>query len=193
MTLNELAIKYGSDKADQAFGMQPHGYCDSYGLYLPKEPNSLLEIGCMHGASLKMWKDYFPHARIATFDLFQNEEFASKESMEQLGIKCYQGDQGYTQDLSQIHEPYEVIIDDGSHRSDHQLISFKYLWKYVLKPRGVYVIEDLHCCLEESFRFGKPFEETVLGLAKMNSIDSLFHDIEKWVLINDKIIFIWKS
>ncbi len=37
----------------------------------------------------------------------------------------------------------DIILDDGSHVSDHQKISFETLWP-LLKVGGLYVIEDLH-------------------------------------------------
>jgi len=53
MTLNELAIKYGSDKSDMPSPNypEPHDYCRLYEQYLPNDLESILEIGCMHGAS----------------------------------------------------------------------------------------------------------------------------------------------
>lgn len=195
MTLNELAIKYGSDKSDMPSPNyhEPHDYCKYYEFYLPKQPESILEIGCMHGASLKMWKDFYPNAFVATFDLFQNKEFASQESIQALGIKAYKGDQNYTDDLSKIEEQYEVIIDDGSHRSDHQLISLKHLWENNLLTSGLYVVEDIHCNSDPFYRMGMDFNNTILGMAKQDRIHELFTDIEKWILVNDKIIFIWKK
>jgi len=142
---------------------------------------------------LRMWKDFYPDAFVATFDLFQNKGFASQEDIQALGIKAYKGDQNYTNDLSQIKEAFEVIVDDGSHRSDHQIISLKYLWENTLLPGGLYIIEDIHCNRNPYFCMGMLFEETILGMAKRDRIHELFIDIEKWILVNDKIIFIWKK
>ena len=41
--------------------------------------------------------------------------------------------------------PFDIIIDDGSHRNDDMVISFETLFP-VLKCGGMYVVEDLHCC-----------------------------------------------
>ena len=40
-------------------------------------------------------------------------------------------------------ETFDVIIDDGSHISDHMVNSMKYLYTKALKPGGVYIVEDI--------------------------------------------------
>lgn len=37
---------------------------------------------------------------------------------------------------------FDIIIDDGSHWPQHQIISFETLWKAV-KPGGMYIVEDI--------------------------------------------------
>jgi hypothetical protein len=37
--------------------------------------------------------------------------------------------------------PFDIIIDDGSHITSHQILSFETLWAY-LNVGGTYVIED---------------------------------------------------
>jgi hypothetical protein len=59
-------------------------------------------------------------------------------------IEIVIGDQSNQNDLAKLKtKNYDIIIDDGSHISEHQQISFKELWESV-KPGGYYVIEDLH-------------------------------------------------
>lgn len=43
----------------------------------------------------------------------------------------------------------DIIIDDGSHISSHQILTFNVLWDK-LKIGGLYFIEDIHC------RWGEP-------------------------------------
>ncbi len=38
--------------------------------------------------------------------------------------------------------PFDIIIDDGSHMSSHQILSFETLWPYI-SPGGFYVVEDV--------------------------------------------------
>ena len=39
--------------------------------------------------------------------------------------------------------PYDIIIDDGGHTPEEQMVTFEALWPYIA-PGGIYVIEDLH-------------------------------------------------
>lgn len=54
------------------------------------------------------------------------------------------GDQSNRDNLSQLfnYKQFDIIIDDGSHHVDHQLISFATLFPR-LAPNGIYIIEDL--------------------------------------------------
>jgi hypothetical protein len=91
---------------------------------------------------MKMWKEYFPDARITGIDINP----ASWLDDEQ--VKTYVVDQGSRDSLSDFlkkhPEPnFDIIIDDGSHRADHQQVSLETLWSS-LKPGGLYFIEDLN-------------------------------------------------
>ena len=50
--------------------------------------------------------------------------------------------------------PFDLIIDDGSHKSEDSLLSFRFLWDYV-SPGGSYVIEDLTCSANQRWQNGK--------------------------------------
>src|SRR5690349_7888933 len=83
MTLDELAIKYGSDKSSKE-----HGYMNFYENILPKSPTSILEIGILKGASMRVWKDYFPEAKLFGLDLFAENPIPEIE-----GISWFKGSQ----------------------------------------------------------------------------------------------------
>src|ERR1051325_11492314 len=62
-----LAAVYGTDK-----GATMHRYVDLYEKYLAprrRTATAVLEIGVHQGASLRMWRDYFPHAEIVGLDV----------------------------------------------------------------------------------------------------------------------------
>lgn len=138
MTLDELAAKYGTDKLE-------HGYLPHYRNFLPQECRSLLEIGAAKGASALMWRDYYPDCDIHLLDLFGDPDHVSVKWCREHFFVPHQGDQGSLKVLATIQEQFDVIIDDGSHRADHQLISFKHLFFNNLVAGGVYAIEDCHC------------------------------------------------
>lgn len=69
----------------------------------------------------------------------------------------YRGDQGNRDDFTTMYEtfggePFEFILEDGSHTTPHQMITFAKLFEYV-KPGGMYILEDISqpgktvCCI----------------------------------------------
>ncbi len=143
LTLRELAIRKGTDKEG------PHSYTGPYERHLERFrdlPITLFEIGVggyaderYGGASLRMWKDYFPAGRIIGLDIEDKRHFSQER------ITILQGDQGdaaFLEDVARRYGPFDVVIDDGSHRCHHVLASFAALFPHV-RDGGVYVIEDL--------------------------------------------------
>lgn len=159
MNLQELAIKYGTDKLE-------HGYIPFYEKHLPKEPKRILEIGVNEGRSLGMWAEYFPNAIIHGLDLFAENEiktvYKKIDLIAQGGLKfdqftMHQGNQCDWLLLEQLRKfDFDVIIDDGSHNSRDQMMTF-----FGLFNGKHYFIEDTHCCQEEFYRQGLPYEATV--------------------------------
>jgi hypothetical protein len=95
------------------------------------------------GASLRMWRDYFPNAQIIGCDILPEVMFTDKN------IATFVADQSNVGSLETLisnvkkfEEFADLIVDDGSHNENHQVISFKTLWKLV-KPNGIYIIEDI--------------------------------------------------
>jgi len=141
--LRMLATVYGSDKWGQ------HWYAQHYERHFAarrKKTLVVLEIGIggfndprAGGASLRMWKHYFPNSRIYGVDIFD------KSPHDDDRIKTFVGDQSDEKFLrsliSEIGTP-DIIIDDGSHISGHVIKSFEVLFP-LLAADGIYVIEDL--------------------------------------------------
>lgn len=150
MTLDELAIKHKTDK-----GSTDHSYTSKYSLYLEQYRNekfNLLEIGVCDGASVKMWKDYFPKANIVALDI----DSRCKE-FEEDRINIHIGDQTDIKFLNNIIKEYnhfEIILDDGGHSWRQQIISFETLFPQ-LTPGGMYFIEDMHT----SYRPGSVWDD----------------------------------
>merc|ERR1719253_1185480 len=61
-------------------------------------------------------------------------------------LKIYsldQSDKAALIDMKQQEpEGWDIIIDDGSHKPEHQIISFQNLWEKI-RPGGMYAIEDV--------------------------------------------------
>lgn len=154
--LTQLADFYGSDKGVSCgvWGRSPHGYSRVYHDLFCKhrfDELAFLEIGLQASTedsgvpddapSLRMWRDYFPNAKLFGFDK-NNFSFFSQEKTTVL-----QGDQGKVEDLKTLagscgKDGFSVIIDDGSHMSSHQQITLAWLFP-VLQSGGLYIIEDL--------------------------------------------------
>jgi len=146
MTLDELAIKYGSDKSSLA-----HNYCPFYEAHLPKSPKKLLEIGVLHGASVRMWKEYFPECQIHAIDLFEENPIPDID-----GVVWHKGNQCDWLLLEWLrNEDFDVIIDDGSHNARDQMITF-----FGLFNGKQYYIEDIHCNREEFYQQSIPYQFT---------------------------------
>lgn len=162
--LADLAAKHFSDKG--MFGpsdsWSANNYVDTYEAYFRDRTDdemNFLEIGIgvrgdnwdaqiAHaensegGASLKMWQDYFTKAKIFALDINPAKQFDNDR------VKTFVIDQGNSEQLSAFVESvsdieFDIMIDDGSHRGDHQQISLEHLWPK-LKSGGLYIIEDLN-------------------------------------------------
>jgi hypothetical protein len=137
MNLTELANKHKTDKGTSySRGDGAHDYMSFYEYMLPTRDTefTLAEIGIAEGASLVMWREYFPNAKICGLDI---------RPAAVPGCITVQGDQSDPVDLLKLPSA-DVIIDDGSHLFRDQLISLYTLFRHRLRPGGIYIIEDLH-------------------------------------------------
>lgn len=135
--LCKLAIKYGCDKEPSNY----HHYTPYYNeLFQHKLIKRVLEIGIFRGASLRMWRDYFPEAEIFGIDIDPTCLFQENR------IHTYQCDAGNEEHLDniavQLGGNFDIIIDDGSHYPEHQMLSAKIMPKYLSK-NGIFIIEDV--------------------------------------------------
>lgn len=141
--LAELAARHHTDKWGR------HWYARHYQAHFAprrEDPLTLLEIGvggyedpAQGGASLRMWKEYFPHARIFGIDL------ADKSGLEEDRIRILRGDQKDAAFLDRVVAetgPLDIVVDDGSHRNADVIASFEALFPR-LKEGGIYAVEDL--------------------------------------------------
>ncbi|MCX5828774.1 MAG: class I SAM-dependent methyltransferase [Deltaproteobacteria bacterium] len=160
--LTRLGKFYGTDKATC------HKYTDIYEPYFEKYTvPKILEIGVHKGASIKMLNDFFYNkCKIIGFDSGDQLEFKNCFA----NVKIIEGDQSIRDDLKNLHQegPFDIIIDDGSHLVEHQLISFAALFP-LLSENGVYIIEDIHTSHEKvAYHFNpKGFINTIVFLEQL--------------------------
>ncbi len=105
----------------------------------------LLEIGIggfgvfVGGNSLLAWKAFFPFGSIIGCDINPNSELTHVRT------KIYQIDQSSGDQLTALQRdegPFDIIIDDGSHLSAHQIFTFEHMLDTV-KDGGFYIVEDV--------------------------------------------------
>lgn len=146
--LEELAFKYGSHKCPEI----GHSYTDFYDHLFAKRRNDvheLLEIGVgskkdsnwpnyVDGASLYMWRDYFPKAKIYGIDI--KKKLVFKKGRVQTFL-CNQADPvKLTKLIKKIGSDIDIVIDDGSHEPQDIITSCQTLMP-LLKKGVVYIIE----------------------------------------------------
>ncbi len=160
-TLDELGLKFGTDKASKG-----HDYLALYERFLSPLRNSsakILEIGVLNGASLAVWEAYFPNGAIIGADI---NTATKRFARGQVAIEII--DQSNIEQLVQLgvkHGPFDVIIEDGSHFWEHQLTSLKTMFPFV-KNGGIYIVEDLQT------NYGKA-AETYRGVSSISCVEYL--------------------
>ena len=125
-----------------------HHYFDIYTKYFERyrdRPITMLEIGVYRGGSLRMWKDYFhPDSTIVGIDVdksCQAHEIADQNVFVRIGS---QADPAFLAKVNGEFGPFDIILDDGSHKTHHQILSFGALFRAALKDDGCYMVEDVH-------------------------------------------------
>ncbi|HQT79734.1 MAG TPA: hypothetical protein PLD10_22045 [Rhodopila sp.] len=161
--LGWLLRTFGSDKQraeEHAYGPTYHALFRGFRYKRIK----LMEIGVLDGASLLAWRAFFPRARIVGCDIEPKDRFAIGR------IQTRVMDQSSAAELAKVGSeegPFDIIIDDGSHLSSHQIISFYDLFERIT-PNGIYIIEDVQTSFWPGHFGGKninspAFQQTCVG------------------------------
>jgi hypothetical protein len=162
--LSRLCEFYGSDKAENealghSLGWQTHSYADYYSSLFSHcrlTPTKVFECGIgtnnpnlassmgvngKPGASLRAWRDYFPHATIYGADIDRDILF------EEPRIKTYYVDQLNPESINHMWSEvavtdFDLMVDDGLHTFEAGWTLFSNSIS-MLAQHGVYVIEDV--------------------------------------------------
>ena len=169
--LTALATYFGTDKWGE------HWYARHYQAHfahLRRKRLRMLEIGVggyadprRGGESLRMWKAYFPNARIVGLDI------ASKQLHDESRIKTVMGsqdDEELLRRLSRSEGPFDIVIDDGSHENAHVIRTFLALFP-LLTEHGIYVVEDTQTAYWPAFG-GAPADDAAASTS-MNFLKGL--------------------
>lgn len=131
-TLQEIGLTCKTDKATY------HKYCDFYQENLPDRDfnGRLLEIGIMDGNSLRMWREYYPNAEIIGIDIHVRPKRID-------GVKMIKMDATDVNAISSLGM-FDIIIDDASHMTQDQQVTFDHMYHNQLNDGGFFVMEDCH-------------------------------------------------
>lgn len=162
--LSQYSQKFGSDKgAPSKDSISPlpwnyHNYTDFYALLFDHCRNDItkvfeLGIGTNNedvpssmtsagspGASLRMWREYFPNADIVGADIDARILFQEDR------IDTFEVDQTSKNSINlmwnKIENQFDIIIDDGLHEYSANITFFENSF-HKLRSGGVYIVEDV--------------------------------------------------
>lgn len=151
--LCKIAFKYKTDKCPKV----KHYYTPVYhklfkdkretikkvvemGIGVPERMKHVRD-GYETGASLKMWRDYFPNAKVWGVDILKSAMFKDDR------IKTLQLDETKERDIKklvkQTGSDIDIFIDDGEHAHTVQLFLAQTILP-LLKDDVIYIIEDVY-------------------------------------------------
>lgn len=161
--LNSIALASGADKSSNY-----HNYTEVYSQYfdpIKDLPFKFLEIGIYRGNSVKLWEDYFPNAELHFIDItYDHVHYFSKRS--QYHLVDQQNRTALQKFAQETGGAFDIILDDGGHTMQQQIISFVTLFPHV-KKGGMYIIEDLHTSYWSSYGGGNHTATTISFLKKL--------------------------
>ena len=139
-SLKDIAYRLGTDKK--------HTRHDYVSVYEPlfdhlknKRGVKLLEIGVSMCRSHNMWAEWFTDAEIYGIDIEFNPVYKKHPNIF-IDIVDQSSGNAMIAYINKGNGPWDVIIDDGSHKSADQVLSHFLLWPHV-KPGGYYIVEDI--------------------------------------------------
>lgn len=150
-------------------------YFEIYDTYFSKFRNTdvhVMEIGVQSGGSLQMWKDYFGEkSKIFGVDIDERTKYEEDQ------IEIFILNQGNIDDLNKLKNlcpRIDILIDDGSHQSIHQIDTFKELFPHITN-NGIYICEDLHTAYWPHLGGGYKKETSFIEYIK-----KIIDDINAW-------------
>jgi hypothetical protein len=137
-------------------------------------PVRILEIGIYRGGSLDMWRWVFgDQVTLVGIDIDEDAKAAADpRHVVEIGD---QTDADFLRRVAEEHGPFDIIIDDGGHEMQQQIVTAETLFP-LLADGGVFLCEDTHTSYWESYQGGRGREGTFMEWAK-NLLDHVngFH------------------
>ena len=108
-------------------------------------PESLLEIGVKNGNSILAWQKLFPSTKITGIDIVKNKLVTDKPFEYLIADSTI-----FNVDTLPI---FDVIIEDGSHKVEDQITTFK---NFKDKFKYYYVVEDVNFIKDNDITSDRP-------------------------------------
>jgi Methyltransferase domain len=132
-------------------------------------PVRILEIGVYRGGSLDMWQWFFgSQVTLVGIDIDPDAKAASDpRHVVEIGDQM---DPDFLRRVAEEHGPFDIIIDDGGHGMEQQIVTAETLFP-LLKDGGVFLVEDSHTSYWDSYQGGRNRAGTFMEWAKQRLDD----------------------
>lgn len=151
MADNPLFSWFNANRAARALDKWMH-YFPIYTRHLERfrgKPVRVLEIGVYRGGGLHMWAHYLgANAAIVGLDIDEAAVRAVKGRFPV--VLGDQADPDVLRGLNDEYGPFDIVIDDGGHTMEQQIVTIETLFP-LLNDGGVFLVEDTHTSYWPSF------------------------------------------
>lgn len=147
-SLDAIGVYHGADQSSAA-----HGYLDILDRYFERfrnRPILGLEIGIQFAISTRMWLEYFSNTDAMWVGVDCVDNSVQVPDARFAFVKGDAGSNGFWDSFNPMLKPFDIILDDASHRAVDQQVAFNALWPR-LSPGGLYVIEDTQTWSDSAF------------------------------------------
>jgi SAM-dependent methyltransferase len=132
-----------------------------------ERPISILEIGIQNGGFTEVLAAYFTNAvKIVGCDI---DEKCGSLVFSDPRISVVIGDAadaGTASRIKEISDSFDIVIDDGSHRSKDIVAAFCHYFP-LLREGGVFIAEDLHCSYWHEYEGGLAHQFSSMSFFKL--------------------------
>ena len=147
---------------------------------------TFVEIGILDGGSLEIWKKFFGNeSRIIGIDKNPNCKNLENEKFEvHIGS---QSDPNFWKNFYKEVGNVDIILDDGGHTNDQQIITLIESVKHI-NDGGIHIVEDVHSSYQK--HYGNPYKFSFINFSKkiIDDINYKFPNMKKFnYSLNDQI------
>jgi hypothetical protein len=164
-----------------------HSYIDTYERVLsPYRSGSCLEIGLFHGHSLRMWEKYFDgqvHGIDCSLTPHDLADLRPMIATGQHNIHIFDAEDRELVKDRFAGMTFDVIIEDAAHHLPQQVKLYS-IFKELLSPGGVYIIEDIQDIEASRNVFENLDDSKDIEIVDLRAVKDRYDDV--LVIIKDK-------